>query len=56
MINKEIINSVLELHNRNVNASYTEIADELVKVFPFSHRTARRYASIIINSKNPTPE
>ena len=56
MINKEIITSVLDLHNLNVNASYSEIADELVKVFPVSHRTARRYASIIINSSNPTPE
>ena len=56
MITKETISFVQQMHQSNVNTSYTEIADELIKVFPISHRTARYYASKIINSSSPTPE
>lgn len=57
MITKETISFVQKMHHLNVNASYSEIADELIKFYPkVSHRTARRYVSIIINSLEPTPE
>lgn len=57
MITKEAISFVQKMHTLNISASYSEIAEELVKFYPkISHRTARRYVSNIINSIEPTPE
>ena len=48
-MNKKLVDFVTSLHYMNEKASYSKLADEVVKKFNMSHRTARRYVSSILN-------